>query len=356
MKSALGKELFADAASEPVRGLAEVMAIAERGGVSSGRRTTMKALLAPVLAALTSASFAQQFPNKTIRLLVGFPPSVGPDVIARVLINFLPARLGGATVIVDNRAGAGGLLATKELLNSPPDGYSMMLCGAPQISIAPHAYNKPQYSVKDLAPIAAVTDVELCLAVPPGSPATFEEYLAKLRGTKPFIGTFGAGTLGHFVGEAFNDTYGLKAEMLHYKTLADAYVGLTNNDVQAVFTVPATAVAQMIPKGGKVYATTGRVRSPQLPNVPTFIELGKPDLALSNWFGLFAPVATPDTVLDKLSTAVTEVCRSPEGAKAIDNVGYRVFSLPRKEFAAFLKEDTAKWGKIVTKTGFKFDA
>ncbi|CAN5483366.1 tripartite tricarboxylate transporter substrate binding protein [soil metagenome] len=336
--------------------LKEIMSIAQAHGLSSGRRSALKALLAPVLAGLTAPAFAQQFPNKTIRMLVGFPPGVGPDVIARVLINFLPAHLGGTTVLVDNRGGAGGLLATKELLNSPPDGYSMMLCGAPQISIAPYAYIKPQYNVKDMTPIAAVTDVELCLAVPPGSPATFDEYLAKMRSSKPFIGTFGAGTLGHFVGEAFNDEYQLKAQMIHYKTLADAYVGLTNNDVQGVFTVPATAVAQMIPKGGKVYVTTGRVRSPQLPNVPTFLELGKPDLALSNWFGLFAPVATPDAVLDKLSTAVTEVCRSAEGTKAIENVGYRVFSLPRKEFAAFLKEDGEKWGKIVGKTGFKFDA
>ncbi len=319
------------------------------------RRGALRALLAPALAAVTGSALATDYPSKPIRMLVGFPPAVGPDVVARVLAQRLPRELGGANIIIENRAGAGGLLATKELLSSSPDGYAILLCATPQISIAPHAYNKPPYSVRDLAPIACVTDSELCLAAPPSMPASFDDYLAKMRTTRPFIGTFGAGTLGHLVGESFNEAYGLNATMVHYKTIGDAQVGFFNGDVQAVFSVPTTT-ATLTGKGGRVYATTGKVRSPQLPNVPTFLEMNKPELVLSNWFGLFARAGTPDAVLDRISLAASTALGSPDGIKSIEAVGYRVQSLQRNEFAAFLREDSAKWERIIAKTGFRFDA
>ncbi len=317
-------------------------------------------LAAALLASACSGAHAQApFPARPVRIIVGFPAGTGPDIVARLLAQKLSENWGNLGVIVDNKPGAGGLIAASEAARAVPDGYTLMLGETGQLAIAPSSYNKLPYDPqKDFAPVSQVVSADFVLLVNPQKvPARnvkdFVEWSQQQKGL--FMATFGAGTPGHFGAYMFGDAVKLKPEAVHYKSTGDALGGLFSGDVQGVFASVGLAAPNV--KAGKLVAlgTTGATRSAALPDVPTIKEQGYPGLEFTSWFGIVAPGKTPPDIVAKLSADVMRAAQSADLKAKLEEAGFRVTGTTREEFARIIGADTATWGKAVAATGFKAD-
>ncbi len=307
-----------------------------------------------LLAALGSVAHAQ-YPTRPVRLVVGFPAGSGPDVAARIVAQKLQDSFT-AGVIVDNKPGAAGFIAASEVARASPDGYTLLFGEVAQISIAPSTYNKLPYDPqKDFAPVTQVVSADFAFVTPPNlPPKTLKEYAEWAKGQKQiFMATFGAGTPGHFGAVVFGDALHLKPEPVHYKTTGDAMTGTLGGDVQGLFGSIALTAPYIKSNRLKGLAMTGPVRSPLVPDVPTFKELGYPDLEFSAWFGVLAPAATPADILDKLNAEINKALKTPEGKAKLEDAGFRVTGTSRADFGKVIRDETARWGKIVKASGFK---
>ncbi len=316
-----------------------------------------RSVLALALCAALPA-FAQTFPDRQVKLVVGFPPGTGPDIVARTLGQ----RLGEVlkqSLVVDNRAGAGGQIAAQAVAKSPADGYTVLLGEVGSISIAPAAYSKLPYDpAKELAAIAEVVRSDFVLVVPATAPAkTVAEFVAQFKGKKEKVnfGTFGAGTPGHFGAEVFGEMAGFAVEPIHYRATGDAITAINAGDVQAAFMSTALAMAQV--KGGRVraLATTAPQRSAQLPDVPTFTEAGYPKADFAAWFALLAPAGTPPAVLDAWQRAPAASLQTPEVRGKLTEAGFTVSNVSRADTEKMLKAEAQRWAQVVKATGFKGD-
>jgi tripartite-type tricarboxylate transporter receptor subunit TctC len=324
----------------------------------------------PLLAALgitlaTLAPFAAQaqapaYPNKPVRIIVGFPAGTGPDIVARLLAAKLSEGWSNQGVIVDNKPGAGGLIAASEAARATPDGYTLMLGETGQLSIAPSSYNKLPYDpAKDFVPVSQVVSSDFMLLVnPQKTPAkNVKEFVEWTRQQNKglFMATFGAGTPGHFGAYIFGEAIGIKPEAVHYKTTADALGGILSGDVGGVFASAGFSAPQV--KGGKLIALggAGAERAAILPDVPTFKEQGYPTMVFNSWFGIVAPKGTPAEVVTKLNADIVRALRSPDGQKKMEDAGFRVTGTTAQEFGRIIASDTQVWGKAVAATGFKAD-
>ncbi len=314
---------------------------------------------AAALMASAPAALAQSaYPNKPVRLIVGFPAGTGPDIVARLLGQKL-SEAWGTGVIVDNKPGAGGLIAATEAARAAPDGYTLMLGETGQLAIAPSSYSKLPYDAqKDFVPVSQVVSADFALLVnplkvPSKNVKDFADWSKQQKGL--FMATFGAGTPGHFGAYMFGDAIKIKPEPVHYKSTGDALAGIFGGDVQGVFASIGLAAPNV--KSGKLLAlaTTGPVRSAALPDVPTFKEQGYPELEFSSWFGIVAPAKTPPEIIAKLNADIVKAVRSADGKTKLEDAGFRVTGTSREEFVRIISADTAKWGKAVAATGFKAD-
>ena len=329
-------------------------------------RPTSRILRRALVAGLCAAAFAPQafaqagnYPNRPVRLIVGFPAGSGPDIIARLLAQKMPEGWGNASIIVDNKPGAGGLIAASEAARAAPDGYTLMLGETGQLSIAPSSYNKLPYDpARDFAPVSQVVSADFALLVNPQKvqARNVKDFVAWSKQQKGlFMATFGAGTPGHFGAYMFGEAVGLQPEPVHYKTTADALGGMFSGDTHAVFASVALATPNV--KGGKLVAlgTTGPVRASALAEVPTMKEQGYNTLEFSSWFGIVAPAKTPPEILAKLQADALKAVQSADGKQKIEEAGFRVTGTTREEFARIIAADTVTWGKAVKATGFKAD-
>lgn len=325
--------------------------------------TTRRAVLAAAaLLACTTAPIVQAqaaYPSRPVRIIVGFPAGTGPDIVARLLAQKLSEGWGNLGVIVDNKPGAGGLIAASEAARATPDGYTLMLGETGQLSIAPSSYTKLPYNpAKDFAPVSQVVSADFALLVNPQKvPAkNVKEFVSWTQQQKGlFMATFGAGTPGHFGAFMFGEAVKLKPEAVHYKSTADALGGLFSGDVQGVFASVGLAAPNV--KAGKLVAlgTTGATRAAALPDVPTIKEQGYPTLEFSSWFGIVAPAKTPNDILAKLSADIQKAMKAPDAKAKMEEAGFRVTGTDREEFARIIAADTITWGKAVAATGFKAD-
>jgi len=330
----------------------------------SGRRTLMAAVVAASLGIPCAIAQAQNagsaaYPSKAVRIIVGFPAGTGPDIVARLLAQKLSEGWGNLGVIVDNKPGAGGLIAASEAARAAPDGYTLMLGETGQLSIAPSSYNKLPYDpVKDFVPVSQVVTSDFVLLVNPQKvPARnvkdFVDWTKQQKGL--FLATFGAGTPGHFGAYMFGDAVKLKPEAVHYKNTSDALGGLFSGDVQGVFASVGLAAPNV--KAGKLVAlgSTGAARTNILPDVPTIKEQGYANLEFSSWFGIVAPAKTPPDIIAKLNADIVKAVQSSEGRAKMEDAGFRVTGTTQQEFARTIAADTVTWGKAVAATGFKAD-
>ncbi|CAN7389341.1 tripartite tricarboxylate transporter substrate binding protein [Acidovorax sp. LjRoot129] len=324
------------------------------------RAIVAAALLAGLMPwASAHAQGAATYPSKPVRIIVGFPAGTGPDIVARLLAQKLSEGWGNAGVIVDNKPGAGGLIAASEAARATPDGYTLMLGETGQLSIAPSSYNKLPYDpAKDFVAVSQVVTSDFVLLVNPQKvPARnvkeFVDWTKQQKGL--FLATFGAGTPGHFGAFMFGDAVKLKPEPVHYKNTADALGGLFSGDVQGVFASVGLAAPNV--KAGKLAAlgTTGATRTNTLQDVPTIKEQGYANLEFSSWFGIVAPAKTPPEIIAKLNADIVKAVQSPEGRAKMEEAGFRVTGTSQQDFARTIAADTVTWGKAVAATGFKAD-
>ncbi len=316
---------------------------------------------AALLAGLSAVGVQAQaaYPNRPVRIIVGFPAGTGPDIVARLLAQKLSEGWGNQGVIVDNKPGAGGLIAASEAARATADGYTLMLGETGQLSIAPSSYNKLPYNpTQDFAPVSQVVSADFALLVNPQKvPAkNVKEFVSWVQQQKGlFMATFGAGTPGHFGAFMFGEAIKIKPEAVHYKSTADALGGLFSGDVQGVFASVGLAAPNV--KAGKLLAlgTTGPARAAALPDVPTIKEQGYPTLEFSSWFGIVAPSRTPPEVLAKLSADVQKAVTDTAMRTKLEDAGFRVTGTTAEAFARIIAADTVTWGKAVAATGFKAD-
>ncbi|MEK8051990.1 tripartite tricarboxylate transporter substrate-binding protein [Ideonella sp. DXS22W] len=305
---------------------------------------------APLLQAQTLAG--------PVKLVVGFPPGSGPDVVARTLGQRLGEELK-LTLAIDNRAGAGGQIAAQAVAKGAADGATLLLGEVGSISIAPAAFGKlPYQPLKEFAAISEVVRSDFVLVVPASSPQrSVADFVKAARGEKDKVnfGTFGAGTPGHFGAEVFGHLAGFGVESIHYRSTGDAVTAIIAGDVKGAFVSTALAMAQV--KGGKMraLATTAPERSPLLPEVPTFTEAGYPKADFAAWFALLVPAATPPAVQDQLQRATVAALRDPEVAKKLTEAGFTVTPSSRADAQAMLQREAARWAGVVKASGFKGD-
>ena len=320
--------------------------------------TTRLAAAAAACAAalLADATTAQTYPTKPIRLLVGFAPGGGTDVVARVVAQRLSPLLG-QQVVVENRAGAGGNIATEVVAKAPPDGYTLLMGTIVSFGTGPSLYAKlPFDPVKDFAPITQTVSVNNLIVVHPVLPAKTLKALVALAKQRPAqinYATSGVGSSGHLAAELFKKTAGIDIIHIAYKGGGQAITDVIAGHVPVYFAASATVMPHV--KSGKLVplAVTVDKRSAMYPNVPTVAELGYPGYEANNWYGLLAPAATPRPIIERLNRDVVAVLKSPDGSKFLIEQGMDPAPTTPEAFGDYIKSEIAKWARVIKDIGLK---
>lgn len=324
-----------------------------------GRVFTAVSLVAATLLSVPGA-LAQSYPNREIRLIVPFAPGGGSDALARIVGQRLSEKLG-QSVIVENRAGAGGNIGTDAVAKSPPDGYTLVLGVVGPISINVTLFgNLPYDPIKDLAPITQAVSVTNLLVVPPSlGVKTFPELIALIKkraDSNPLtFGTGGPGTAAHLAGEMLKTM--TKGNLVHvpYKGSGPAIVDLIGGRVDMLFDNMPSALPHV--RDGKLIALAVPTakRSPAVPEIPTVAESGLPGFAMENWYGFLAPAKTPEPIIRLLNKEIVAILRSPEIKDRLAGLGLDVVGNSPEEFAALIREEVPKYRTIVEASGAKLN-
>ncbi len=322
------------------------------------------ALLTMAIAVMTAAffgsvsAFAQRYPSKPIRLIVGFAPGGGTDILARALGQPL-GELLGQQVIVDNRAGAGGIVATELGAKAPPDGYTLLVGSSAAFAINPNLMAKLPYDpVRDFAPVGMFATLSYALDVHPSLPAkSLKEFLALARGKPGAInyGSAGQGSSTHLAIEQFAMAAGIRMTHVPYKGNTPAMTALMSGEVAMVFDPVLTSAP--LAKSGRVHAlavSTAR-RSALLPEVPTISEAGVSDFEAGNWFGIFAPAGTPQAIIDRLNAAVNQAMTRSEMKERMLSQGADPLSGSPADLANLVQRELARFAKIVKAAGVRIE-
>ncbi|MDB5878287.1 MAG: hypothetical protein JWQ41_1701 [Variovorax sp.] len=316
------------------------------------RRALIGAATYAALLAVPLASFAQDYPMRTITIVVPFSAGGGVDAIARLLAEQLRVS-HKQSVVIDNRPGASGMLGAGYVAKANPDGYTLLLGSAGETAINPFVYKgRMQYAPeKDLAPITLVTRVPNVLVANPALPVNNVEELiayAKKNPGKLSYATSGVGNPQHLNGELFSSLAGVQLNHIPYKGSAGQLVDVAGGNVDLSF-VSMAGAAPFI-KGGrlKALAVTSAKRASFAPDIPTIAEY-KPMTTynLDNWFGLFAPAKTPADVQQKLNAAVTQALKDPMLAKKLTDQGGEPAPMTIDQFRTFIKSESVQYGRIV---------
>jgi len=307
-------------------------------------------LLMPMLA------WAQAYPTKPVKMIIGFPAGGPADIFGRSLAQGMAADFG-QPVIVENISGVGGVLGVDRGLKSAPDGYTLVLNSASPLVIAPFSFSKLPYDIKkDIALITVVVRVPEVLAVHPSLPvSSFQELIsyAKANPGKVNFGSAGAGSITHLAGELLKSEAKLDIVHVPYKGAAPAVTDLVGGQVQmGIFDVPV--LLQHIRAGRlKALAVTSASRAPTLPDVPSTVELKYPNVTSDNWYGLIMPSATPADIQKRVHAAAVAALKSSAVSEQFAKVGGVASPGTPQEYATFLQAEQAKWGKVVQAIGFK---
>jgi tripartite-type tricarboxylate transporter receptor subunit TctC len=314
----------------------------------------MRIATASILATLVALSgapavAADKYPQKPVRLVVPFSPGGGTDLLARAVSDRLTEVLG-ATIIVDNRAGAGSTIGTAQVARAAPDGYTLLFTSA-SYTFAPNFYRDLPYDpIKDFKPITMFGSLPNILVVHPSMPVKSIKELLALARERPgeiYYGSAGRGSNVHLTTELFLYMAGIKMTQVPYKGMGPAQIGLISGEVQVL--LPAFQSIFPFVKSGQVraLAITTKQRSPLLPDLPTLDESGVPGYDKSAWFGLFAPAAVPEPVITRIYQAVAKVLKDPEIVKRLAAEGAVARGEPPAEFDAFVRAELATWAKLI---------
>ena len=313
-------------------------------------------LLAALALCLAGAALAQdRFPDKPVRFIVPFPPGGGTDALARIL----GAKLGeqwGQQVIIDNRAGAQGNIGTAAGAKAAPDGYTITFAHQGALVINPHLYKDPGYdTLRDFAAVARTTEMAFVAVAHPSVPAANLRELAQHARQNPGKLTFASTSAGpHIVGELFKQATGTDLVHVPYKGAGPAINDLLGGQVLLMFSNPTSTVPHV--KSGKLRAlgVMDTKRNPALPDVPTAQEAGLPELSnVIEWYGVVVPSATPSAIVQRLSASVQQALAAPDVLQRIAAIGQTPAPTGADEFARLIREDYARWQRVVKAAGVK---
>jgi len=317
----------------------------------------LKTLAAAALLGLATLAQAA-FPDKPVKILIGFPPGGPLDAHARLLADRLGQVLG-QPVIIDYKAGAGGTVGAEFVAKSAPDGYTLLMANTGTMVINPAVYTKLGYqTLKDFAPVARTAQQPLALVVNPAVPAKTVQELVALAKAKPGqlnYGSAGNGGISHLVPEMFKTATGTFIVHIPYRGSAPAFTDLLGGQVQVM--AESIPQASQYVKQGKLraLAVTGRERNAALPDTPTFAEAGIKGLEVVGFYGVLAPAGTPKDVVARLSDAFRHTLETPDIRTRMVQQGADPAYLPADAFAAYLAAQMPVWAKAVKDSGTKLD-
>jgi tripartite-type tricarboxylate transporter receptor subunit TctC len=318
---------------------------------------TLRTLLVTTLALLPLPALAQAYPARPVTIIVPYAAGGSLDVVTRILARSLTTRLG-QTVLVENRAGAGSNIGAAYVAKSAPDGYTLFLA-SPATAINVSLYSKLSYDPeKDLTPVSLLTAVPSVLLVHPSAPyKSIAELVAhaKQNPGKLNYSSGGAGSSEHLGSEMFKFYAGVDVTHIPYKGGAPALADLMGGQVTMMFSNRIGALPHI--RSGKLRAlgVADGVRSPQLPDVPTFVEAGYPDLKVLVWSGIMAPAGTPAAIVNRLHAVITEAIQAPDMKAQLDDMGVTIASGGPAQFGEFLRNQIAQWRPIVKASGARVD-
>lgn len=315
------------------------------------RRTALKfAALSPAI--VSGVAHAQGWPNRFVRMIVPYPPGGGADAIARLLGAKL-TEMWGQQVLIENKGGAGGNIASDAAAKSPNDGYTMFL-GAEFLTTNVHIYPKLSYDpVKDLTPVTAVVTYPNIVAIPNSSPAkTVPEFIAwaKANPGRTF-GSPGVGTGPHLAGEMFKRSAGLDMTHVPYRGAGPAINDLIPGRIDSFFNNIAPVVPLMNNGQVRGLAVTGAKRSPAAPDVPTLMESGLSDFEVYGWYGIVVPANSPADITAKMNADINTALVDPNVKGKLEGLGLVVAGSTPQQLATFIKTETEKWGPVIKGAG-----
>jgi tripartite-type tricarboxylate transporter receptor subunit TctC len=318
-----------------------------------------RSLLAAALSAVPLAvARAEDYPSRPVRVVVGFPPGGGTDLVARPFAQGAQAALG-QSLVIDNRGGANGSVGLEVVAKSAPDGYTLGHVNSSVVVTNPLLYRTHAVVVeRDLVPICTVADSAVVLAIPADLPAKDLRELVALAKSKPGALHFGSGGLGsvdHLAFEVVRKQTGVDFLHVPYRGGGPALNDMLGGRVQLMISSYGMYKGQVEAGKLRIVAILGRTRHPALPDVPTAVEQGWPDLVVTSWQGVVAPAGTPAAMLDKVESAYRQAAANPETQKLMEGFGYFPIFRGRAEAAALLRDDTAKWSTIIGEIGIKLD-
>jgi tripartite-type tricarboxylate transporter receptor subunit TctC len=312
--------------------------------------------LLSIMALAPALAYAQAFPSRPIRLLVGIAPGGAPDIVARVIGERLGAQLGDP-VVVENHAGSNGNIAADLVAKASPDGHTLLLGQDAIVAINPHLYKMPFDPLKDLVPVATVAHNQFVLAVHPGLPAkTLAEFVDLARKAKPPLAyaSGGSGSQHHLSMELLKQRAGIDLLHVPFKSGAPATTATVAGDTVAMFAGTSNA-AQIRAGKLRAIASTGARRSSEFPDLPTIGEL-YPGYEVQIWLGVFAPAGVPDAILQRLRTEIAKVLADPGVVTKLSSAGgLETLVTTPEAFRALIRRDYDKYGKIVKDVGAKVD-
>jgi tripartite-type tricarboxylate transporter receptor subunit TctC len=306
------------------------------------------------LTAFAAPASADDYPNRTIRMIIPFAPGGSNDVVGRIIANQLGQALG-KQVFVDNRPGAGGVVGSDLAAKADPDGYTLLIISIAH-AVDPWLYKTPFDPVKDFAPVSIIATGTNVLTVNPSVPVhSVKELLdlAKAKSGELNYASAGIGSFQHLSGELFKLMAGVNIQHVPYKGGGPAMLAVIAGEDQVMF----SSIVQTVPniQNGQLraLATGGEKRSPILPDLPTVAEAGVPGYVASNWWGIVAPAGTPQPIIDKLHDTIAGLLDSADTKKFLDNEGAAPAHMSSAEFGKFIEAEIAKWGPVVKQAGMK---
>ncbi|MGZ5163777.1 MAG: tripartite tricarboxylate transporter substrate binding protein [Burkholderiales bacterium] len=305
----------------------------------------------------TSTHAAETYPIKPVRMIVPYSPGGNADIQARYIAERLTDALG-KQVVVDNRAGANGIIGAELAVRSPPDGYTLLLV-ANTFTVNPGLYpNIPYDTVKDLQPITLVGDTPLLFVANTALAASSVKEVLALAKSRPGqlnYGSSGNGSPSHLAGALLEVMTGIKLVHVPYKGMAASNVAVMSGEIQLGFP-SMTSVLPHVKSGKlKAFAITVKSRSALAPDIPTMAEAGVPGYEASIWNGLLAPAGTPRPIVNRLNEAVAQILKSPQAKERYANVGAEIRYDSPEEFQALIRSDVAKWAKVIRARGIRVD-
>ena len=321
------------------------------------RQNLFVLVLMPIALLSAVPIFAQTYPTKPIRLIVPFAPGGGNDFLARLVGQKLSERVG-QQFIVDNRAGAGGNVATEMVAKSAPDGYTLLIGFIGPFAISPHLEKVNYNPVRDFAAASLLASSYHILVVHPSMPARSVKQLIALARARPGeinYASSGTGANLHLVGELFKSTLGINITHVPYKGSGPAAIAILSGEAQMLFSSITAVMAHVRSNRLLALAVTSPHRSPLFPEVPSLSESGVRGVEVGSWYALVAPAATPREILTRLNAEIVRLVAMPNYRQQLENQAFEPRSSSPEQFPAFVQAELDKWGGVIKTAGIKTD-